>query len=361
MGGNGTLKKWLWIAVVTTLLTALADDAGAKYGGFAEEIFFGRHTAAAGAAAGRVGVVSSGDIINTFYNPAGLGDAAGVGFCLSWVEEARVLTEGDYRFLGGNVRIADYGVLGVSRYNFDYSPVGYADGSGGKGRTVGTDASITVVTLAGEPRKDLLLGLNISSLQYDYEMDRGRAEDGSDAYWIDVGGIKYWELARTQTTGHWLRLGGSISNLTGSSIDISQGVEDLPVALRLGSAYEMAWWGLTWRQRLRTVETVVQAEYQDILNYGERAALRLGGEVRFVEVLVLRLGYYRESVDDAGGEYIEDTTYGFGVHLPLHKITDGKLPLKLGVDYANMAPAEYQGRGDPERLTTVTFCAGYYF
>ena len=172
-------------------------------------------------------------------------------------------------------------------------------------------------------------------------------------------------MARTEASGHWLKVGGSLSNLTYSSIDTRDGTEDLPVALRLGGAYEMGWWGPTWRYGVRTVETIAQAEYQDVLNYDRRTAVKLGGEIRLVEVLALRLGYFRETVDDHGyasnKDAIENTTYGFGIHLPLHKVTGGKLPLKVGIDYAKMKQPEYTEGGETEDFKTFTLCASYYY
>jgi hypothetical protein len=358
-------RNLVGVIAVLAVCVAISADAEAKYGGFAGEIFFGRQPGAAGAAAGRTGVTSSGDIINTFYNPAGLADAKGLGFAFSWTEDDSPLTGSEDRFMGGNTRIGRFGVVGLSRYHFDYGPVSYADANGGNRHPVTTDASIVVLTLAGEPLKDLLVGANLSAFRYEFTVDRGRTDGVEWAYWADLGLLKYFTLGRTQASGHWLKLGGSLSNFTYSDIDLPDGGAELPVALRLGVAYEMGWWGLTWKRGLRTVETVVQVEYQDVLNSGEQTAVKLGGEIRLVEILALRVGYYRETQGDYMGagssDYTEDTTYGFGIYAPFYKFRDGKLPLKLGIDVINIEPPEYEGSGGQERLATVTFSAAYYF
>ena len=358
-------RNSVWIAAMVAAFLAISSDTQAKYRGFAGEVFFGRHPGAAGAATGRTGVTSSGDIVNTFYNPAGLADAKGVGFCLSWSDRYYLMDDAKYRYWGGSAQVGDYGTIGVSKYKLDYGPIGGVAGPGGDAQANSNDAAVLVLTLAGEPLKDLLVGVNISTFQYNFGTDRGRSQDDAGAYWADIGLLKYFTLGRTQASGHWLKLGGSLSNLTYSSIDTPETTEDLPVALRLGTAYEMGWWGLTWKRGLRTVETILQVEYQDILNYEHQTAARLGGEVRLVEIIALRLGYYRETVDDHGQDTnrdnIENTTYGFGVHLPLHKITEGKLPLKVGLDYANMKQPEYTLGGETDNARTFTFCANYYF
>jgi hypothetical protein len=310
-------------------------------------------------------VTSSGDIINTYYNPAGLADAKGVGFCFSWSDRYYLLDDAKYRYWGGSAQVGDYGTIGVSKYKFDYGPTGRVVGPSGDAKTNSGDAAILVLTLAGEPLKDLLVGVNISMFQYNFATERGRLQDDGGAHWADIGLLKYFTLGRTQASGHWLKLGGSLSNLTYSGIDLLGTTEDLPVALRLGTAYEMGWWGLTWKRGLRTVETVLQVEYQDILNYEHQTAVKLGGEVRLIEIVALRLGYYKETVDDydqdTNRDNIENTTYGFGLHLPLHKITEGKLPLKLGLDFANLKQPEYTTSGETDNVKTFTFCANYYF
>ena len=192
------MRRFMLVAAVAILLLGLSTGAHAKYRGFAQEMFFGRHTGAAGAATGRTGVTSSGEIIDTFYNPAGLADAKGVGFCLSWSDPYYLLEDAKYRFWGANVQVGDYGTVGVSRYKLDYGPIRVSPGIGGETRYGSSDAAILVVTLAGEPVKDLLVGVNISAFQYNFEVGGGRSMDG-DAYWADVGLLKYLTLGRTQS------------------------------------------------------------------------------------------------------------------------------------------------------------------
>ena len=236
------LRRLTWIPVVAILLLGLSTGAYAKYRGFAQEMFFGRHTGAAGAATGRTGVTSSGRIIDTFYNPAGLADAKGIGFCLSWSSPYYLLEDAEYRFWGANVQVGNYGTIGISRYKLDYGAEVWSGGPGGDAGS--SDAAILVITLAGEPVTDLLVGVNISAFEYDTGTERGRSAASGEAYWADAGLLKYFSLGRTRASGHWLKLGGSLSNLTYSSVDVVETNEDLPVALRLGAAYEMGWWGL---------------------------------------------------------------------------------------------------------------------
>jgi hypothetical protein len=72
--------------VVVAGIVLFHAEAQSKYGGAFEKRFFGRQPDARGEALGRGGVALSGDILNTFYNPAGLGDAIGLNFCTSFSE-----------------------------------------------------------------------------------------------------------------------------------------------------------------------------------------------------------------------------------------------------------------------------------
>jgi hypothetical protein len=358
------MRAFVWITVVVGALVVFSGEAHARYRGFAEEAFFGRHVGAAGAGAGGSGVTSSGEIIKAFYNPAGLADARGLGFCASWADPDNGLEDGENRYVGGSLRIGEYGTIGLSRYKVAYGNDTRRRPQGSY-RIVSGKASIVVLTIAEEPVKDLLVGVNVSAFEYKPAADMGRSVDEARSFWADAGLIKYFEMARTQASAHWLKLGGSLSNFTYSDIHVGGTYDELPVALRLGAAYEMGWWGLTWEQGLRTVETVAQVEYQNILNYDYRTALRFGGELRLLEILALRLGYESESVDDyaqaENRDRLGSTTYGFGISLPLQKIGGGKVPLRVGLDYARTKRPAYTRDQESEDFKTTTICASYYF
>ena len=94
---------------------------------------------------------------------------------------------------------------------------------------------------------------------------------------------------------------------------------------------------------------MIHIEYQDLLNSKYFGALRIGGELRLLEMLALRLGYYRESRNDNDDpenykDVLTDMTYGFGIELPLEKITAARIPLRVKFDMTRLQqPSSYKG------------------
>jgi hypothetical protein len=97
--------------------------------------------------------------------------------------------------------------------------------------------------------------------------------------------------------------------------------------------------------RLNTFAGLVHLEYQDLLNSKYYSALRAGGELRFFEMIAIRLGYYRETQEDFGydinRDFIEDVTYGFGAELPLDVIGPKGLPVRIKVDITKLEQPSY--------------------
>jgi len=75
----------------------------------------------------------------------------------------------------------------------------------------------------------------------------------------------------------------------------------------------------------------------------------MGGELRLLEMLALRLGYYRESRNDYDHpenykDVLTDVTYGFGIELPLEKIPAARIPLTVKFDMTRLPqPSPYKG------------------
>ena len=75
----------------------------------------------------------------------------------------------------------------------------------------------------------------------------------------------------------------------------------------------------------------------------------MGGELRLLEMLALRLGYYRESRNDYDDpenykDAVTEMTYGFGIELPLEKIAAARIPLRVKFDMTRLQqPSPYKG------------------
>lgn len=187
-----------------------------------------------------------------------------------------------------------------------------------------------------------MIGLNANYLNYNL------TDNPANTVYFDFGLIKKFELGQQSAAGHSLNLGASISNLNFGDIEIdfngNKSTSDLPVINRYGIAYQF---GLdkNWiSDTLNTFELVLSGDYQLLLNSEYLNGFHSGLEITFLEVLSGRIGYYQESIFDynlpnANENELSAFTYGFGIQLPLHKLT--KLPFNLNFDYTNLPQPSY--------------------
>ncbi len=95
---------------------------------------------------------------------------------------------------------------------------------------------------------------------------------------------------------------------------------------------------------LNTLRLLVLADYQLLLNSDYHSGLHTGLELRFLEMLSFRIGYFIESQYDYGlavenESKISDFTYGLGLQIPLNKLS--RIPLNIQFDYTSLAQPSY--------------------
>jgi hypothetical protein len=192
-------------------------------------------------------------------------------------------------------------------------------------------------------------GVTLSQFKYAPELFLTNMRSFLDlsAILVDVGAFKTLALATSSVWKQSVDLGVSVKNITGSKVDlfdVSTSIQ-LPVQLKLGGTYKIEFMEPAANQGLKPFEALATIEYQDFLNYSYRSGFHSGIEVVGFEIVAVRLGYYNESLDNIGfagnkSEFSE-ITYGIGLSLPLGKLTNGKVPLRVSFDYANMKQLSY--------------------
>ena len=352
------LSRMAALATLVACILLIHSEADCKYGGAFEDRFFGRLPSARGEALGRGTVAISGDVLSSLYNPAGLADMLGLSFSMSFSDGSQAPDMADQTFLGAGVPLSKHFGIGFSRNHFEYREE--IDRRGRRSITYTPESSIHTLTLAAKPAAGLYVGLNLSLFS---ETSSGEDET---SLWPDVGILKMFYWKRPGGRQHRLTLGGSLSNLTASSIDTSPDEEQLPVTLRLGTSYRVASARRSWQGRLRTVGLLCHLEYQDVLNSPYRDAYRIGSEIRLLELLALRIGYYFESIAkeeaDGGSDWVGNTTYGSGLSLPIGKISKAMPPLRISLDWASYEdPHETAESGDPTRLSVYNLSVDWFF
>ncbi len=318
----------------------------------------GRQTGARGEALGGGGVALTGDILSSFYNPAGIYGGTGLSLATSFGDASQLPGYGDYRLLGAGIPVKDWGVIGFTWYGFDYE---YAlDQSGPDDEVYSEKASVYTLTFAGEPIEDLYVGANLNMLR---QAISGQAET---ALWPDIGLIKLFQLPGEVTVRHRIILGSSLANLTRSSIDVPEGSEELPATFRIGASYSISYAHRSWMNRARLFNVLVHFEYRDLLNLSYGDGPRFGGELTLLEMLSARVGYYFEDTGDYEDEIclevLERSTFGLGLALPVYRLTGGSVPLRATLDWANVEVQPYLiESGLPDTYSSWTVAIDWYY
>ena len=96
-------------------------------------------------------------------------------------------------------------------------------------------------------------------------------------------------------------------------------------------------------------------EYQNVLDSGRYDAYKAGGEIRLLEILAVRGGYYYENIpdEDGGDSWNGETTYGLGLGLPISRLGEDAPPLRVSLDWVT--------HEDPERYSVYTLCIDWFF
>ncbi|MFH1221180.1 MAG: hypothetical protein V1694_12105 [Candidatus Eisenbacteria bacterium] len=340
----------------TILLSILLmwGSASASYhdGGVIDDLFFYRQPSARAEAMGKGGVAMVDDPSASFYNPASLGRMRGIsisgsyGSPLYWFEDTK------YIFLGSGVRVGRYGTVGISSYRVDYG--GFAEICSSGEEMEDFEVALETLSLATDRLYGLDIGMNVNRIRM---LGTCLREDPT-GYSADIGVSRDLLLQAGSRAEQSLTFASSLYNVTDSKIDFSGDSEELPVIVRLGTAYNLTWFSKSFLPAFKTAQGLIHIEYQDLLNSKYYGALRIGGELRLLEMLALRLGYYRESRNDNDDpenykDALTDVTYGFGIEIPLEKMVAAKIPLRVKFDMTRLQQPGFRKGPNPWRDFSV--------
>lgn len=358
-------KKILRSALALIALGALSNSLqGQDRDPFLIEYFWGRQPSARAEAMGRGHVALTGEISSVFYNPAGIGSIRGAIFNTSYASPFYLLDKAKYFFVGAGVRLNPVWVLGLSVNHLTYAekfPV-MAGPDNATQRTYTPQMSNYAFTLTFAPFDALEAGVsaNLFSWHYFYGKTTKRA-------FVDVGLMGTVWRKGTELTEHNLRVGGSLCNLGYSDIEVASYREELPVIARLGLSYGFAVRRNVLVEGLQALGLRVHTEFQDLLNSEHHTAFRAGAEMVFLEMWALRAGYYSETWEDYGNtevnkSRITDFTYGFGLFLPISRLTHQETPLDIEVDFVSLPQVSHTKTGGGWRnFTSVSLVVRWVF
>jgi hypothetical protein len=322
-------------AIIFLLLFPLT--AYGQYNAFLKVNFFGRQQNARAEAMGRSYTSIDGDLTTVYFNPAGIATIRGIEINGSYTPPSYYSTEAYYRYFSAGYRLNKYFQFAFSQFHFD---LGNTEIPNINKRPY---SERNTLTLSSEPVKNLLLGLNVNYLVWQPGLDKT-----ATTFHLDFGVIKKFQFLQNQTSGHSVNIGASIANFNYAKATLdyngATSINDLPVVTRFGANYQFCLGKRLLTDTLKTLNFLVQGEYQNLLNSIYETAFRVGGEIMILETLSIRAGYYIEKENDFGypsvnyGK-ISSFTYGLGLQIPFYKLT--KIPMNVNFDFTTLPQPKF--------------------
>jgi hypothetical protein len=311
--------------------------------GFLQEFYFGRQANARAEALGMAYSSIDGDIATIGYNPAGTSTLKGAEIMSSIASPLYTLENAEHSYIAAGYNINQYLTIGISRNHFNYGQeITISDAGGQPTGEFTPKTSLYTLNVSSQPIENLMVGINANYLIFD------PVDNPAKSLYFDLGVIKKFELWQNLASTHSINLGASISNLNYAETEIEyngiKSEEDLPVIARFGLNYQLQLDKNWFSDTLNTFNFLIQADYQSLMNSDYHNGIYSGLELTFLEVLSARIGYYQESqfdfdIPSANKDEISALTYGFGLQLPLDKLT--KIPLRINFDYTNLPQPSY--------------------
>ncbi|MCI4667426.1 MAG: hypothetical protein MRZ79_04635, partial [Bacteroidia bacterium] len=265
--------------------------------------------------------------------PAGMGNIKDWQAMGSTSGPFYLLVNSDYHFLNYAKRINQKWVLGLSLRNLAIGESSFEVDIQGidypLNRPVINDL---IFSAAAEPLENLFVGANIHLFSWKLfdEVNAARS------IYFDLGSLYVLPL---EDLGE-LQFGVGIINFLGSEIEFTA-----PDGLSSDNWFPIIGrYGIAWKRELTSapfpLNYTVSTEIQNLFNSDVRNAFRMGGEIVAYDLVALRMGWFRQSEDDMDNSnnlsVVKDITYGFGIILPLKRLSKGKIPLEAQLDYYSM-------------------------
>ena len=276
------------------------------------------------------------------YVPILVGIGVGLEIYSSFASPCYLLRKASYNFVGVGCEINNYLAAGLTRRHFNYGEYALTEDIHGNAIYITPYESNYCLTLSAQVIKDLFIGLNSNILLVQL------TDKVSRTIYFDAGTIKEFILTNNAVSRHLIYVGASITNFSYSKVRFTsfqgESINNLPVIIRYGANYQFSYKNPRLNDSLKTIKSLVQVEYNDVINSSYLSSIHLGVELTIFEIYAFRAGYYMEREYDYGlqannNSEISSFTYGFGIQLPLYKLT--KLPLNIKLDLTSLPQPSY--------------------
>ncbi len=305
---------------------------------FQQEHFFGPVPSPRTESMGRSEVAVGGTVTTSWHNPAGIGTIADWELDLSTAAPFYALRESDYYYAGVAKRLHPKLVTALSLNRLAIGPTSFTLNVDGQNYPVNEPyVNDLVATVAAELLPGLHLGVNAHLFTFKAFDEVAAAR----SFYVDAGALYALKLSG----GGEVRVGASVVNLNYAELLLespagTSSSNVFPVIGRAGIAYEQGFDIEVPGAGTQSLRVLLSSEYQDLFNSPIRSAFRLGGEAVLADLLALRLGFFTQSEDDFGfannRDRINAFTYGFGLKVPVDRLSGGKFPVSAHLDYYAM-------------------------
>jgi hypothetical protein len=317
--------KYLRLLLGLSLLL-FVESATAEYGGSLSRLFLDRSPDARAEALGRLAVTLEGSAFASWANPAAVATVPGLTASFSTSSPYFILNEGRFLYLSAAYRVSARFAVGLSRYHFNFGESQLITDESGPEPIAEFTPKETLLrtTLAARLLPEFYVGINLnrSSLALD---------ESHSTFSADIGLLKRFLLPVGAIWQQQVILAASLFNV--SKAKLSAIDDELPQILRIGAAYRLGGQPFVVFPDLQSLSVALHLEFQQVLNSSDYGAMRIGAELRLLELVTLRIGYYSE---DQRGTNFKEISYGFGLHLPLQSLTDRNIPLQVGFHFVRL-------------------------
>ncbi len=300
-------------------------------------------------AMGKTRVTHTGKPMDAIYNPASSAFSSGIGANVSMLTPKYYIEMDDskYNSYGVSYNTNKYGAVS---FNMSYYTMGFSHFISREQSALGERYKPELYLYSFNYSYMLFNNFSIG-FNLNYFDDKQNKDVKAKTWYFDFGLMKKISEQK-ETYNHCFTIGGSVTNVSNSEVDLkltqlsaeeSIGKQALPCELKIGMAYEYE--NKLQLSGFNLFKGLATAEYADLLNSGLYTSQKLGAEITLLEMIKIRYGYYYEKVmEDSkfdNKEYLSEHTYGFGISLPVAKITGMKIPVTLEFDYASLKCPSY--------------------
>jgi hypothetical protein len=321
------------ILILILLLFVFSDLSAQFLDGY--DIYYGRQPSAKAEAMGRGLVANPSDDFASFYNPASTSFSEKIDVNFSLSDKYFSIEDASFNYEGINLNLKNWGNIGISRFYMGSKDIfnDYVD----------DDLSFTLYTLnySRHIANNFFGGVNVNLInshisQYMLHIGRIASENVMSAS-VDVGALKKIEFEKGpfENTSQMITLGAAIINVSNSTVHTRYYPyqNQIPIIGRIGGGYTFKILRNSFIDNTNALNLFVNLEYERELKRGRVNFYKLGGDATLFELLSLRGGVYYAHSYSKGDFYY---TGGLGINIPFSKLTDGKYPFKLSIDYIGL-------------------------